>query len=56
MILMSHRIFLLDEVFVSYNLHFGVSGGFFQGAKLRTLVYFILLRYRIIQKMIKFQY
>mgnify|MGYP007068771304 CR=1 FL=1 len=23
------------------NLHFGVSGGFFQGAKLRTLVYFI---------------
>ena len=24
------------------NLHFGVSGGFFQGAKLRTLVYVIL--------------
>ena len=23
------------------NLHFGVSGGFFQGAKLRTLVYAI---------------
>jgi len=23
------------------NLHFGVSGGFFQGAKLRTLVYVI---------------
>jgi hypothetical protein len=36
MIFMSHRIFLLDEVFVSCNLHFGVSGGFFQGAKLRT--------------------
>jgi 3-methyladenine DNA glycosylase AlkD len=25
------------------NLHFGVSGGFFQGAKLRTLVYVIYL-------------
>jgi len=41
MIILSHRIFLLDEVFVSYNLHFGVSGGFFQGTKLRTLVYAI---------------
>ena len=44
MIILSHRIFLLDEVFVSYNLHFGVSGGFFQGAKLRTLVYVICQR------------
>ncbi|OQA61607.1 MAG: hypothetical protein BWY41_00061 [Candidatus Atribacteria bacterium ADurb.Bin276] len=26
------------------NLHFGVSGGFFQGAKLRTLVYVIKKR------------
>jgi hypothetical protein len=26
---------------VMCNLHFGVSGGFFQGAKLRTLVYAI---------------
>jgi len=25
---MSHRIFFLDEVLVSYNLHFGVYGGF----------------------------
>jgi hypothetical protein len=45
MIILSHRIFLLDEVFVSYNLHFGVSGGFFQGAKLRTLVYVIGVRF-----------
>jgi hypothetical protein len=29
------------------NLHFGVSGGFFQGAKLRTLVYVISFFYKI---------
>ena len=34
------------------NLHFGVSGGFFQGAKLRTLVYAIL----IYNKMTQFKY
>ncbi len=32
---------LLDEVLYYMQPSFGVSGGFFQGAKLRTLVYVI---------------
>ena len=43
---MSHRIFLLDEVLVLYNLHCGVSGVFFHSAKLRTLVYVIIQKGR----------
>ncbi len=36
---------------VMCNLHFGVSGGFFQGAKLRTLVYAINFQGEIVKSL-----